>query len=179
MRQRYKGITILAVGAVAGAVLWGGFNAVLMGSVTNSEEFCISCHEQRQTVYMEYLDTAHNSNRTGVRAICPDCHEPKGWFPKLLRKIRASNDLYHHLLGTIDTPEKFEARRPLLAERVWAEMKETDSRECRSCHDANAMDYVRQGDRGMNQHIEGLASGQTCIDCHKGIAHQLPREHGG
>nr|VFK62026.1 MAG: cytochrome c-type protein NapC [Candidatus Kentron sp. TC] len=175
--RRHKSVMILAVGIVAGAIVWGGFDFVLMGEGTNRESFCISCHELRQTVYMEYLDTSHNSNRTGVRATCPDCHVPKEWLAKLKRKIQASNDVYQKLLGTINTPEKFEERRLLLAERVWKRMKETDSRECRSCHDAEAMDYVRQGSRGMNEHIRGFDSGKTCIDCHKGIAHKLPYGH--
>nr|VFJ43471.1 MAG: periplasmic nitrate reductase subunit NapC [Candidatus Kentron sp. FW]VFJ56385.1 MAG: periplasmic nitrate reductase subunit NapC [Candidatus Kentron sp. FW] len=176
-KRRYRGIVILAM--VVGAVIWGGFDAVLMGDVTNKEEFCISCHELRQTVYMEYLESSHNSNRTGVRATCHDCHVPKEWFPKLKRKILASNDLYHHLLGTIDTKEDFEARRLLLAKRVWTEMEKTDSRECRSCHDADAMDYVGQGKRSVQEHISGFESGKTCIDCHKGIAHQLPYGYDG
>jgi len=53
-------------------------------------------------------------------------------------------------------------------------MKETDSRECRNCHDFESMDYAVQGRRGRRQHIEGLDGGKTCIDCHKGIAHSLP-----
>jgi len=36
------------------------------------------------------------------------------------------------------------------------------------------MDYAVQGRRGRQQHIDGLESGKTCIDCHKGIAHSLP-----
>lgn len=162
----------LLVATVAGAILWGGVQAGL--KFTGTEEFCISCHELRESVYREYLETSHHANRTGVRATCPDCHVPKALAPKLARKIEAANDVYRHLMGTIDTPEKFELRRLLLARRVWKRMAENDSRECRSCHDADAMDYVRQGDRAMRQHMEGVASGQTCIDCHKGIAHTLP-----
>jgi cytochrome c-type protein NapC len=30
-------------------------------------------------LYQEYKDTIHYSNRTGVRAICPDCHMPREW----------------------------------------------------------------------------------------------------
>ncbi|MBT8420499.1 MAG: NapC/NirT family cytochrome c, partial [Gammaproteobacteria bacterium] len=120
------------------------------------------------------LQSSHNTNRTGVRATCPDCHVPKKYIPKLLRKIQATNELYHHFMGTIDTEEKFNAKHQELAERVWRRMKKNDSRECRGCHDADAMDYVRQGQRGMDQHIEGLNAGETCIDCHKGIVKPLP-----
>ena len=41
---------------------------------------------------------------------------PKEWGPKMVRKIQASNELLHKALGTIDTPEKFEAKRAELAQ---------------------------------------------------------------
>ena len=69
--------------------------------VTNTEEFCISCHEMKDYVYQEYKDTIHYNNRTGVRATCPDCHVPKEWSYIMVRKIRASNELWHKALGRI------------------------------------------------------------------------------
>lgn len=168
----FSATTLLFGGIAAGIIFWGGFNWAL--EITNTEEFCISCHEMEQNVFVEYQDTVHYSNGTGVRATCPDCHVPKEWHHKVVRKIRASNELWHKVLGTINTPEKFEAKRLQLAEHVWDNMKETDSRECRNCHDYESMDYVEQGRRAVKQHIEGFEQGQTCIDCHKGIAHSLP-----
>jgi cytochrome c-type protein NapC len=53
-------------------------------------------------------------------------------------------------------------------------MQETDSRECRNCHDFESMDYAAQGRRARDRHIDGMDAGKTCIDCHKGIAHSLP-----
>ena len=84
-----------------GILLWGGFNWAL--EVTNTETFCISCHEMEAFVYQEYKDTVHYTNRTGVRATCPDCHVPKEWNYKMVRKIRASNELFHKALGSINT----------------------------------------------------------------------------
>jgi cytochrome c-type protein NapC len=164
--------SLLTIGIVAGIIFWGGFNTAM--EMTNTEEFCISCHEMKENVYKEYQDTIHYNNRTGVRATCPDCHVPKDWYHKLIRKIQATNELYHKVLGTIDTPEKFEAKRLELARHVWASMKENDSRECRNCHDYDSMDYTKQGQRAVKQHIKGFDEGKTCIDCHKGIAHSLP-----
>ena len=69
---------------------------------------------------------------------------PRVWIHKVIRKIQATSELYHKAMGTVDTPEKFEAKRWELANRVWAKMKETDSRECRNCHDFNAMDLSEQ-----------------------------------
>lgn len=163
---------LLVGGFVAGIIFWGGFNTAM--EATNTETFCISCHEMEENVYQEYKNTIHYSNRTGVRATCPDCHVPKEWTHKMVRKIQASNELYHKILGSVSTPEKFEAKRLKLAKNVWASMKRTDSRECRNCHDYDSMDFTYQGRRAVDQHAKGLKQGKTCIDCHKGIAHSLP-----
>jgi len=170
--SRYSMGGLLLTGIVAGVIFWGGFNTAM--EATNSEGFCLSCHEMRDYVYEEYKDTVHYSNRTGVRATCPDCHVPKEWTYKMMRKIQASNELWHKALGSINTPEKFEAKRLQLARNVWRTMKKTDSRECRNCHNFESMDYTEQGRRAVAQHEKGLAAGKTCIDCHKGIAHSLP-----
>jgi cytochrome c-type protein NapC len=157
---------------VAGIVFWGGFHTVL--ELTNTEAFCISCHEMEKNVYQEYRNTIHYSNRTGVRATCPDCHVPKEWGPKIVRKIQASNEVFHKVLGTIDTPEKFNAKRAALAQNEWNRMKKNDSQECRNCHHFDYMDYAEQGRRASSTHQRGWQEGKTCIDCHKGIAHNMP-----
>ena len=172
---KYSLGTLLIVGFISGIVFWGGFNTAM--EMTNNEEFCISCHEMEDNVYQEYKQTIHYSNRTGVRATCPDCHVPKEWNHKVVRKIQASNELLHKALGTIDTREKFEAKRLKLAQNVWKAMKDTDSRECRNCHNFDFMDFGEQGRRAVKAHSEGLDAGKTCIDCHKGIAHELPDMH--
>jgi cytochrome c-type protein NapC len=164
--------TLLTGGFVAGVVFWGGFNWTL--ELTNTESFCISCHEMKTNVYAEYRATPHYANRSGVRASCPDCHVPKDWQHKIVRKIQASNELYHHFLGTVSTPEKFDAKRLRLATNEWRRMKSTDSRECRNCHKFDYMDYASQEPRASKIHQEALTGGKTCIDCHRGIAHRLP-----
>lgn len=164
-------VTIVAVFA-AGIMFWGGFNWAL--EATNREEFCIGCHEMQENVFKEYQNTIHYTNRTGVRATCPDCHVPKEWGPKMIRKIQASNEVWHKLLGSIDTPEKFNAKRPQLAQNEWRRMKANDSQECRNCHRYDYMDYAEQGKRGATTHPTAFEEGKTCIDCHKGIAHALP-----
>ncbi|WP_456406844.1 NapC/NirT family cytochrome c [Thiolapillus sp.] len=160
---------------ILGVIFWGGFNWAM--EKTNTLEFCISCHEMKDNVYQEYVPTIHYSNRTGVRATCPDCHVPKEWIHKIVRKIRASNELYHHFITKeVDTPEKFDAKRLELAKHVWAEMKQTDSRECRNCHNFESMNPKFQRPRARKQHLNAFETGQTCIDCHKGIAHKDVRK---
>ena len=163
---------VLSSAFVAGIVFWGGFNTAL--ELTNREEFCISCHEMRDNVYVEYRNTIHYQNRTGVRATCPDCHVPKEWTYKMIRKIQASNEVLHKVLGSIDTPEKFNAKRAVLAQHEWDRMKGNDSRECRNCHHFEFMDYAEQNKRSSATHQQAFNEGKTCIDCHKGIAHTLP-----
>lgn len=172
---RYSLGSLLVVGFLAGIIFWGGFNTAM--EATNNETFCISCHEMKDNVYQEYRRTIHYTNRTGVRATCPDCHVPKDWTHKLVRKVQASNELLHKALGSVDTREKFNAKRLELATHVWQSMKATDSRECRNCHDYSSMDYSVQGRRASRIHQQGFAKGETCIDCHKGIAHSLPPQY--
>ncbi len=174
-RRAMGTLILLAIGVVLGIILWGGFNTAM--EATNTETFCISCHEMEANVYKELQDTVHYQNRTGVRATCPDCHVPKDWVHKIARKIQASNELYHHFMGTIDTKQKFEAKRFELAQNVWTAMKNTDSRECRNCHNFDSMDYDKQDPRSSTRHEDAAEAGFTCIDCHKGIAHKLPKEY--
>jgi cytochrome c-type protein NapC len=166
-------LTLLVVGFASGVVFWGGFNTVI--EATNTEQFCISCHEMRDNVYAEYKQTIHYSNRTGVRAVCSDCHVPKDWTHKMIRKIQASRELYGKVMGTIDTKEKFEAKRLELARHEWARMKAADSRECRNCHAFESMNTESQKPRAKKAHELGQRDKQTCIDCHKGIAHKKPQ----
>ncbi len=152
-----------------GIMFWGGFNWAMES--TNTMAFCTSCHEMRDNVYAEYIGTPHHTNPSGVSASCSDCHVPDPWHHKVVRKIYASRELYHKALGTIDTPEKFEERRLVMAERVWDSMKRTDSRECRNCHDWNSMNPEFQSPRARSQHRFAMEQGHTCIDCHMGLAH--------
>lgn len=168
-------LALLSTGVLGGVIFWGGFNTVM--EATNRLEFCVSCHEMEQLVYQEYKQSPHYKNASGVRAICSDCHVPKSWGAKMVRKIEASSELWHKLMGTIDTPEKFEAKRLELAENVWATMKENDSRECRNCHSDEAMDVHKQSRRAQDKMQKGMEKGKTCIDCHKGIAHKLPDDY--
>ena len=160
-------------GFIGGVIFWGAFNTAL--EVTNTEKFCISCHEMRDNVYVELQDTIHYTNRSGVRAICSDCHVPHNWTDKMARKMQASKEVWGKIFGTVDTPEKFDAKRLELAQHEWARLKANDSLECRNCHNYDSMDFTRQSQRAQNMHSTYLANKEkTCIDCHKGIAHQLP-----
>jgi cytochrome c-type protein NapC len=172
--SRHFSLGALVVGGfVAGLFFWGGFNTAL--EATNSEAFCIGCHEMRNNPYREMQTTIHFSNRSGVRATCPDCHVPHEWTHKIARKMQASKEVWGWIFGTISTREKFLDKRLDLAKREWARLKANDSLECRNCHDFDYMDFTRQSPRAEEAHRRGLTvTDKTCIDCHKGIAHELP-----
>ncbi len=162
---------IFVVGFFGGVIFWGGFNWTV--EATNSESFCLSCHVMN-TPYEEFQGSVHHTNVSGVGATCADCHVPRDWLPKMVRKAEATKELYHYIVGTIDTPEKYEERRLVMAQRVWDQMESNDSLECRACHNSDRFDYENMKPEAVAQKKEGFARGDTCITCHKGIAHKLP-----
>ena len=164
-------------GFIMGIVFWGGFNTAM--EYTNTEEFCISCHEMEDNVMAELQHTVHYNNRSGVRATCSDCHVPHEWTNKIGRKMEASKEVWGHLFGTISTREKFEDKRLEMAQREWDRLKANDSLECRNCHDFEYMDLSEQSPMAQRMHHKALDTEEgTCIDCHKGIAHELPDMEG-
>jgi len=164
------------ISVVVGVVLVIGGAAGL--AWTSTEEFCIGCHEMRDNVYAEYKGTIHDTNRSGVRAVCTDCHVPREPLPLIRAKMGATLELWGHLTGKIDSKEKFGAKRSELAHNVWRRMQKNDSRECRNCHKAEKMNSELQSEKARARHAKGKAEGLTCIDCHFGIAHQEPEGPG-
>ncbi|MDB1125763.1 NapC/NirT family cytochrome c [Vibrio algarum] len=167
-----KTIVVLLVGLVIGWVSLGGTQLVMHG--TSDTEFCLSCHTM-QIPYEEYQGSIHYSNPKGIRAECADCHIPEDTVDYLITKIRASKDIYHEFVtGKISSEEKYEEHRMAMAQTVWEQMKENDSATCRSCHEFDAMDTYEQSNEAVKMHAYGQENNQTCIDCHKGVAHFPP-----
>jgi cytochrome c-type protein NapC len=166
---------LLVIGLLLGVVSSVAFETTM--EMTNTEKFCTeSCHEMTDNVAKEFVGTSHDFNNSGVRTTCSDCHVPQPFIPKMIRKVKASLEVYHHLLGTLDTQEKFENHRLRMANNVWREMHGNDSRECRNCHTVEKMAFDQQHQKAAEFHLDAFREGKTCIDCHKGIAHKLPRE---
>jgi cytochrome c-type protein NapC len=173
MRRRWKLMLVLLVGGFFTQVAVGILGAYVL-AFTSTEEFCVSCHEMKYN-YTEYVGTIHDTNRTGVRAICTNCHVPHEPGPLVFAKIKASADMYYtYISPTIDTKEKFEAKRHELATKVWIKMKANDSETCRSCHRADKMNLELQSPKAQIRHAKGKAEGLTCIECHFAIAHHEP-----
>jgi cytochrome c-type protein NapC len=166
-------ILLTSIILVMGMVIAGLFNTGL--SYTNEMEFCTSCHSMKIN-FEEYKETIHYKNASGVQATCSDCHVPKPFIPKMIAKVIAAKDVYHEIMGTIDTREKYEAHRWDMANRVWDKMRASNSRECRSCHEFEHMDLSAQDRSARKRHPRAMDEGDACIDCHAGIAHEEPDE---
>ncbi len=166
---RWSVLALLAIGVAIGVVGMVGFEASL--KATNTETFCISCHEMEDNSYTMLKQTSHFHNRSGVRPTCSDCHVPRPFIPKMIRKIEAAREVWGHLTGIIDTPEKYAAHAPAMKDREVARLQANDSAECRNCHDVIQTDYSLQTAKARQYHQALEHNDKTCIDCHKGIAH--------
>ncbi|MCU7918973.1 MAG: NapC/NirT family cytochrome c [Candidatus Thiodiazotropha sp. (ex Epidulcina cf. delphinae)] len=168
-------ISLFLAGAIfiVGVIFAGLFNMGM--SYTNEMAFCTSCHSMKVNLE-EYKETVHYKNASGVQATCADCHVPKPFISKMIAKVMAAKDVYHEIMGTIDTKEKYEAHRWDMASRVWEKMRASDSRECRACHEFTNMDLSEQDRNARKRHPKAMDEGKACIDCHKGIAHEEPDE---
>lgn len=169
----------------------GGFLMLLVGAAglgttnfilheTSTTEFCLSCHSHDTNIRPEYEASTHFSNPSGVQAGCADCHIPHGnWFETVISKsMSGAKDVYGEIRGVISTPEKFEAHRAVMAESVWEQYRDNDSRFCRSCHNSEVMDLGRQTAEASAMHRSAQDENLTCIDCHKGIVHVPPADTG-
>jgi cytochrome c-type protein NapC len=171
----------LKLGIVVALVTLGGTVLVGIASVagvvlTGTEEFCSTACHSMAIPAAEFKDTIHDTNRTGVRATCSDCHIPHhSVVAMLVTKTKAGiKDIYGEMTGVIDTKEKYEKERYGMAVQVWTVMKQSDSRECRHCHTAAKMNPEKQSETARKKHEALKAGGMTCIDCHFGIAHTEP-----
>lgn len=174
-----KAVVVLLAGCALSVVGLSLFGTTMI--YTSTEAFCATnCHEMANNTTREYQDTIHDKNRSGVRAICPDCHVPHAPVPLYIAKMGALNDLWsHHVTHSVDTREKFEAARPMMAQRVWTYMKGNDSRECRYCHNEAKMDPEKQSEKAQARHAKAKREKMTCIDCHFAIAHKEPESGPG
>ena len=159
---------------VLGAAALGTMNFVL--HATSSTEFCYTCHSHESFIKPEYEASSHFINAAGVRVGCSDCHLPHdNWFKLVWTKAVVSLDIIPEVMGKLDTAEKYEAQRAEMAESVWRQFKNNDSKFCRGCHSVEAMDLESQGRSAARRHTRAAERGETCIDCHYGIVHKGPQ----
>jgi len=172
---RWSVLALVVIGLLIGA---GAVIATqVMVAVTGTNKFCgTACHSM-QWVAQEYRQSVHFTNHTGVRAGCHDCHIPHHYPALLWYKAKAGiKDAIGEMRGVISTEDKFNKERLRMAKEVWAEYKETNSENCRFCHQFTKDIVSKQKDFVQPMHEQFLSGAMTCIDCHKGIAHTAPKE---
>jgi cytochrome c-type protein NapC len=153
-------------GVLLGLAIAVGFDQTM--SFTNTERFCLSCHNHA-IPDEEYKLSKHFSNRSGVSATCADCHVPHGFSPKIIRKIAASKEVLGHFTGVINTNEKYMAHREEMKRHEIDRLVANDSQECRYCHNEVRMDFSSQSRKARKEHKDD--EGKTCIECHSGLVH--------
>lgn len=162
---------LVTLGFIAGAIAWQQFNNVM--DATSTEEFCVSCHSM-ETPLEELKQTVHWSNNSGVRATCPDCHLPHDKTAKYARKMQASREVLAELSGKYNEEGSFEEHRAEMAEREWARFSANGSKECKNCHSYDRMNFEKMSKAAQKAMKPAAERNQSCVDCHKGIAHHLP-----
>jgi len=172
------------LGIPLGGFLAFGLGMIALGSMnyviheTSSTGFCYGCHSHEAFIKPEYEASSHFVNLSGVRAGCSDCHLPHdNWFELTWTKAVVSLDIFPEMMGKLSTAEKYEAHRAEMAESVWRQFKNNDSKFCKSCHSVSAMDLEAQGRMPSRRHAGAEERGQTCVQCHYGIVHTLPENH--
>ncbi|AHG81757.1 Cytochrome c-type protein TorY [Bibersteinia trehalosi USDA-ARS-USMARC-188] len=171
MSKLKKSLAILGLVGL-GAALFGGTQYAM--HKTSTTEFCVSCHSMSHPKE-EWEGSVHFANRKGIRAECQDCHIPHEGIDYLKTKVFAVKDLWHtYVTNKLPDQEAFEAHRLEMAQKVWDDMKANDSATCRSCHSFDAMVLSEQKEAAQKMHKLAMETNQTCIDCHKGIAHFMP-----
>lgn len=163
---------LLVMGALAGVIAFIIFNKTL--EHTSTEEFCTNCHSMT-IPQSELKQRVHWSNKFGVTASCADCHLPHEAIPKYIRKIQALKEVYAELTGKYSEEGSFQKHRIEMAKREWARMSANGSQECKNCHRYDRMRFDEMSPKARKAMIPAAAKDQSCIDCHKGIAHHIPK----
>lgn len=168
---RWSLATLVCAGLVVGVAGTGSVVGAMV--YTSSNSFCSSCHTDNAVP--EWQKSVHFRNSVGFVAGCADCHEPHNIVGMVARKLAAADEVWNQVLGTINTPEKYEAHRLELAQKEWNRMRGNGSAECKTCHQPAQMN---DPDKAFlrDMHRTAIANGQNCIDCHKGVAHTAPTQ---
>ncbi|MAE93068.1 MAG: hypothetical protein CL910_00265 [Deltaproteobacteria bacterium] len=137
-----------------------------------TDSFCLSCHEMAVNIGGEYEHRLRLPGSEERHATCAECHLPQDRLSRMRRKLRAGRELYHHLIGTVATPARFEARRMAMAGAVWRDLQRSGSGECTICHDDDG-ERESASAAARSYHERALVEGVACTGCHKGVAHAI------
>ena len=88
--------TLMGMGVVAGVIGVPTFNFVV--HETSSDAFCLLCHAD--DIQPEYEGTVHHTNAIGLRVTCENCHLPREYFPRLIKKAKSgARDIFYTVEG--------------------------------------------------------------------------------
>ncbi|WP_439235020.1 NapC/NirT family cytochrome c [Lonepinella koalarum] len=171
-QKKKKVAWLTAIGLmIVGAVALFGVQSIM--KATSSTEFCVSCHSMEHPK-AEWEGSVHFMNSKGIRAECSDCHVPHDGLDYVKAKFIALKDVWYTITNKLPDKEAYETHRLELAQKVWDDLKSNDSATCRSCHSFDAMEFSEQKKDAQKMHLQAQQNNQTCIDCHKGVAHFMP-----
>lgn len=146
-----------------GIVLASGF----MIETTNTDQFCISCHEMKP-FRQAWRNSVHGGNNPqGFTAQCVDCHLPHGNFMEYLttKAITGTGDVIEHLTfdgKTFDWKANADKNRPRF----------TFDSACRRCHhDLTPAGLAPGGLIAHRAYLRGEAK-KMCSDCHPHVGHK-------
>lgn len=176
VRNQYLYLVVAAGSVVIGIALSASYATVI--DYTSSLHFCAyTCHEMESTVYAEYMHSKHFKNAHGVVVVCADCHVPHhDWSATLATKFMASFEIWNHVVDREYDLKNFNPRRLILAKRVWAHFAADNARECKACHKFANMVLTEQNPAARAMHTEAMKRDANCLECHKGITHNIPEE---
>ena len=137
----YLSLGFLTLGGfVCGVLFWGAFNTAL--ELTNTETFCISCHEMHDNVYQELA--ADGSFLQSVRRAREHVRIATFRMSGRLRsRVRCKRPRkYGARFSAPSTPARNFSTCIELAKHEWVRMKAEQLLECRNCHSSIAMDFT-------------------------------------
>jgi formylglycine-generating enzyme len=134
---------------------------------TSTDEFCAACHAHPHAE-TSFLQSSHNSNRSGFSARCVDCHLPPEdqtvYF--LTRKAyHGFHDLYYYLTRDMDEID-WEAKRSFEASQRF--VYEDGCKKCHTNLFPSTLDAL-----GAEAHLKYLRDPEnnSCVKCHLTVGH--------
>ncbi len=149
--------------AAAGLIVLGAVGFAGTVAVTESNEFCVSCHEL-DYAYTGWEQSTHVNNPEGVAANCVDCHVPPQLLDLTFSKVDSLNELYAHWFKPSSDPFWWQENLPRLQARAHERMKDDT---CLRCHKWR---FAPASEEGKIAHATAPAT-TRCVQCHQHFVH--------
>ena len=144
-----------------------GFTGTVVA--TESNEFCISCHEL-DYAYKGWKQSTHVNNPEGVVANCVDCHAPPQLSDLVLSKVESLNEVYSHWFKPSSDPFWWQENLPRLRARARERLKDDN---CVRCH---TWRFEPRSPEGKIAHATAHEA-TRCVQCHQYLVHNPTPPH--